>query len=139
MQFVKVRHDDGREADITAEEIASYGEMGFEPVDKEAVKAAKADRKESKGHDRPMSAANGTDQRLDAILDELRGLRKDLATANEPQPAAVSGETVELRGAGEAAHDAVPMPFTEPTTTTTTTTPKPTATTTTTAAPAPKR
>lgn len=36
MEFVKVRHEDGREADITPEEVASYQEMGFKQVKESA-------------------------------------------------------------------------------------------------------
>lgn len=42
-----------------------------------------------------IAAANGTDQRLDLILDELRALRAVLAPAARPEPR--DGETVELR------------------------------------------
>lgn len=36
-EFVRVRHEDGREADITKAEVASYREMGFTPVKGEAA------------------------------------------------------------------------------------------------------
>lgn len=82
MQFVKVRHADGREADITPAEVAFYKSIGFKAVDgaeplvAPAPPAVSGDPAAAGG---PLAVANGTDQRLDLVLDELRGLRSDLA------------------------------------------------------------
>ena len=91
MMFVKVRHDDGREAEITEDEVAYYRSMGFVPVAGSAV-----DRAGPPAVTNQVAPANGTDQRLDLILDELRGLRADLAGAKESAEPA-DGETIELR------------------------------------------
>jgi hypothetical protein len=81
-EFVKVKHEDGRTAEITQGEVAYYGTLGFEPVDGRRVARADAgDDAAASGE--PMAAANGTDQRLDLILDELRGLRADIAKPAE--------------------------------------------------------
>lgn len=96
MEFVKVRHKDGREAEITAAEVAFYRSIGFAPVDGSVVESPGG---ADEGATAPVQPpANGTDQRLDLVLDELRGLRADLAAARNGAPAEpADGETVELR------------------------------------------
>lgn len=100
MGFVKVRHADGREADVTAGEVAFYRSMGFDPAKGSA--GGDGGDEAPAANDRPLPAANGTDQRLDLLIDEIRGLRADLAARGEPawsEP--IEGETVELREPGE--------------------------------------
>ena len=107
-EFVKVRHPQRGDADITPGEVAYYRTMGFEPVDPAAAKAAGAGQPEPAKNELAPSA-NGTDQRLDLVLDELRGLRSDLAgirtalTPVEIEPQ--DGEPIELKepATGEAA------------------------------------
>ena len=98
MEFVKVRHADGRDADITPAEVPFYRSIGFEPVDGEA--SAIVPGVLASGSAGPAAPANGTDQRLDLVLAELRGLRADLASICAPaeqlsEP--IEGATVELR------------------------------------------
>ena len=90
MKFVKVQHGDGREAEITEDEVKYYRSMGFEPV-----KGSATDRDVPVAATNPGAPANGTEQRLDSILDELRGLRADLAGGAPAEP--VDGETIEIR------------------------------------------
>ena len=54
-----------------------------------------------------MPPANGTDQRLDLVLDELRALRAALAAPAAERAEPADGEPVELR---EPAADDAPKP-----------------------------
>lgn len=123
-QFVKVRHADGREADITAAEVAFYGSMGFELVDGSVSASAPAPASgttgdplldEIKGLRSDLTGIFGSaepiegelaslqyepDPRLDLVLDELRGLRGDLVAIFGPSKQGTEtadGETVELK------------------------------------------
>jgi hypothetical protein len=98
MKFVTVRDDGGREAEITEDEVASYRAMGFKPVD---GTTSERDGAPAVAASQPSTPANGTDQRLDLLLDEIRGLRADLAAAKEPTEPQ-DGETVALREPGSA-------------------------------------
>lgn len=117
MSFVKVRHADGREADITKAEVAYYRSMGFNPVDGSVNDGSDPGERPPAAND-PPAPTNGTDIRLDLVLDELRGLRSDLAAfrgqnAEEPTEPA-DGETVDLRepAQGEPADGVARMPET---------------------------
>lgn len=98
MEFVKVRHPDGRSADITPGEIPMYRSIGFKPVDGSITTEVDASGSPVV-EDAPLSAVNGTDQRLDLVLEELRGLRADLAAAWAPEVPTEpeDGEPIQLR------------------------------------------
>lgn len=101
MKFVTVRDAGGREAEITEDEVASYRSMGFKPVD-----GAVDDRPGSPAvaATQPLEPASGTDQRLDLVLEELRGLRADFAAFYAPVEIAelpADGETIQLREPAE--------------------------------------
>lgn len=111
MGFVTVQHKDGREAQITAGEVVFYKTIGFTPVTGSVIEDAGG----AQGQEEPGSLqapASGTDQRLDLILDELRGLRSDWAATfdsvadDELEPA--DGETIELREPEKPASDDAP-------------------------------
>jgi hypothetical protein len=98
-KFVKVRHEDGREADITTGEVAFYKTLGFKPVD-DAPDVSQAAAGQAEAPATPLAAANGTDQRLELVLDELRGLRADLKAIWAPAEQVgepIDGQTVELK------------------------------------------
>ena len=76
MSFVSVKHKDGRTAEITADEVAFYRSIGFTPVDGAVIDDVEVAQKSLGQLPTPVTA---TDQRLDLILDELRGLRADFA------------------------------------------------------------
>jgi hypothetical protein len=138
MGFVKVRHADGREADITAGEVAFYRSMGFGPVGGSAIETAAPGGAASTATDPPPSAITGTDMRLDAIHAELRAIRDLLTPAAANSPA--DGGTVELRGAGTSvAATTTPAPTTSSTTTPPPTTTSAPTTATTTTTPEPRR
>lgn len=82
--FVTVTHKDGRTAEITPAEVAFYGSLGFAPTG-DYTAAGDAAPASTTAPEHP--ALNSTDQRLDLVVDELRGLRADLS-----QP----GESVEM-------------------------------------------
>lgn len=107
MQFVKVRHADGREADITAGEVASYQAMGFKPVKGEVAEPDAAAATTAAASSATHAPTSGTDQRLDAILDELRALRAAFSGASPQEPA--DGDTIQLR---EPAETTTPKPTT---------------------------
>lgn len=94
MSFVLVKHSDGRTADITAAEVAYYQSIGFAPVDGSVVEG-----------DAPVAPAalpapvNGTEQRLDLLIGEMRGLRADFAAIVpvDLEFELIDGEPVELR------------------------------------------
>lgn len=75
MEFVKVRHQDGRSADITEAEVPFYRSLGFDPVDGQALGGLPA----------TQDAAP-----VDPLVDEIRGLRRDLAAIFSPTD--VAGE-----------------------------------------------
>lgn len=75
MAFVKVRHQDGRSADITEAEVPFYRSLGFDPVDGQALAGVPA----------KQDAAP-----VDPLVDEIRGLRRDLSAIFSP--ADVAGE-----------------------------------------------
>lgn len=77
MGFVKVKDAKGREAEIMPAEIDQYRAIGFSPVAGQVIDGVAVN--DTAAPSAPMAAANGTDQRLDAILDELRGIRAALS------------------------------------------------------------
>jgi hypothetical protein len=98
MSFVTVKHKDGRQAEITFGEVAFYKSIGFKPVDGSVIEEGESDQEASASVQTPVS---GTDQRLDILIDEIRGLRGDwAATFAAAEPIEIEpedGETVELR------------------------------------------
>ncbi len=96
MEFVKVRHPDGRSADITEGEIPMYRSIGFDPVDGHVQTLDGLPP--SKVAAPLLPAANGTDQRLDLVIEELRAIRASL-DPGEPGEL-VPGDLIELQGYG---------------------------------------
>jgi hypothetical protein len=66
MEFVKVRRDDGREADITLSEVPFYQSIGFDPVDGQVAAGDHIS-------EQPVAST-------DPLIDEIKGLRSDLAS-----------------------------------------------------------
>lgn len=117
MGFITVKHKDGREAEITAGEVDFYKSIGFKPVPGSVIEDAGADGEETAPVATPV---NGTDQRLDLLIDEIRGLRADIAATFVPfeigelegEPA--DGDTVELREPLPLAKSEPEKPASEP-------------------------
>lgn len=83
MEFVTVRRADGGTADITLAEVPAYRAMGFVPLDTVDLTGLPAGRPAASAGGAPP-AATSTDQRLDLVIEELRGLRVDLVNAFQP-------------------------------------------------------
>jgi hypothetical protein len=88
MEFVKVTHKDGRSAEITAGEVAFYRSLGFEPEAGYTPSGDDAEGQARAAKDALLPAASGTDQRLDLVIGELRGLRAAFDRFSEPVEAA---------------------------------------------------
>lgn len=84
MDFVKVRHEDGREADITAAEVAQYRDMGFAPVDGDGQTDAAAETNVNQMTRDELNAHAGTVGVADA---ESFANKADLIAAIEAQQA----------------------------------------------------
>lgn len=96
MEFITVTHKDGRTADITAGEVAFYQSIGFHPADGTVVDG-ETPASEPAGLPAPI---DGTEQRLDLLIGEIRGLRADIATVYAPLDFGIEitdGETVAIR------------------------------------------
>lgn len=107
-EFVKVKHADGREADVTPQEVAYYGSIGFAPVDRLAVPTASGDAA-SPANDLPpvVTAADQWSAAIVARLDRLVDAMTPVLLADP-----IEGETIEVREPEKA--EPAPKAATEP-------------------------